>query len=134
MIADVGDAEPVQQHRDRVHQHRRVVGDDLQRRARNRAGSSAAYTATVVSPERPLRAQPVVRREQRGDTIVPATDCVDRGGDRRVGGGRVAVRPVVGREVGPGELVERCVRAQTARFSSVRRSLRRPGFTVIRRS
>ncbi len=69
----VGHPEPVQQHGDGVHQHRRVVGDDLQRGA-EAAGSSAVDRDECLAGLS-LSAQAVVRRPAgAADISLPAAD------------------------------------------------------------
>ncbi len=98
----VGHPEPVQQHGDGVHQHRRVVGDDLQ----GGTESSRVVVAVHGNPgiaEGPVLTESAVGLHQRRRRQPAQRRPVHRRGHRRVGTGRVAVRPAVGRHVGPRE-------------------------------
>lgn len=61
----VGDAEPVQQHGDRIHHHRGVVGDDLQRRPEPGRVVGRIHRDTCLA-DRAEMAEPAVRRDQLG--------------------------------------------------------------------
>ena len=98
----VGDAEPVQQHGDGVHQHRAVVGDDLDRRPERRRDRRSSRPRPWSRPIDRCAADLRVGGQQRRRHHVAATTSIGvviAG----VGGGRVAVRPLVGREICPRE-------------------------------
>ena len=69
----VGDAEPVQQHRDGVHQHGRLVGDDLHRRT-EAGGVVAGVELDKRLADVPALAQLRARRTGSADTSLPAAD------------------------------------------------------------
>ena len=104
----VGHAEPVQQHRDGVHQHRRVVGDDLQRGPESSRVVVGVHRDAGVT-DRAVAAQSVVGVDHgRRHQPCPAMSGRPARSDRRVGAGRVTVGPVIGRHVGPREASRRC--------------------------
>ena len=103
----VGHPEPVQQHGHGIHQHRRVVGDDLQRGTESR-GVVLGVDGNPGVAEGPVLTESVVGVHQDRRRQPAQCGPVHRRGHHRVGPGRVTVRPAVGRHVGPrqpGDLV-----------------------------
>jgi hypothetical protein len=97
---EVGDSEPMQQHGDGLHQHRRVVGDDLQRRTESTRIVLGVHRNQGV-PDVPALAQPVVRIYQSRRYQTADSQAVDGAGDCGVRSWGIAMRPPVRREVGP---------------------------------
>ena len=94
----VGHAEAVQQHRHRIHQQCRVVGDDLQRRA-EAAGVVGSVHRHPGGAGRPLPAEAVLSFDQGRVGHRPGRRPAHRAGDRGLGPRCAAMRPPVGLEV-----------------------------------
>lgn len=97
----VGDAEAVQQHGDGVHHHCALIGDDLDRWS-DATGVLGGVDRDPGVPGGPLFADPGMRGDEGGRHR--ATGAVHRRGQHAVGRRRITMRPLVGGEVGLGEI------------------------------
>ena len=70
MIASVGDAQPVQQHRDGVHQHRAVIGDDLKRGSEAAGFVGAVHGDLGLADRRAVRPTCACAASSAGDTLL----------------------------------------------------------------